>query len=272
MTMAVHEKINLEACPGCGCGARTAVYSQPDATLGELRLEKCDRCEFVFLNPRLHMSSSAALEDESPVYDMPPDQRELVIATWMNEIRHTAQLAGKAGGRLLDFGCNRGLLMEAARRVGWQVTGIDISADALAKARRDYDLNVHQGPLADGHQLGVFDLITCWHVFEHVDDIGGTLTAIRSLLAPDGALVLQVPSYDMISGFWSRGTPSAILCAVHNNYFTRGTLVRILQQHGFRPIVVINSEADLMLTTVCVREHNLVRHVIRRLRWLLWRC
>jgi 2-polyprenyl-3-methyl-5-hydroxy-6-metoxy-1,4-benzoquinol methylase len=154
--------------------------------------------------------------------------------------------------RLLDIGCNRGLLLEAGRRAGWQVVGVELSAIAAARARADYGLDVRTG-LEDLIDAEPFHLAIAWHVLEHTADPVDFLRRVASLLAPDGVIALQVPSFDFVEEFARQSKMASLVCAVHNYYFTEVGLCAVLQRVGLEPKWILNDPKELMLTSVCSR-------------------
>lgn len=103
---------------------------------------------------------------------------------------------GFGGKRVLDIGCGGGILAEALAREGAIVTGVDPSEKSLAAARE----HAAQSGLSISYQAATaeslasrgmdaaFDLVFAVDVFEHVDDLERTLTAIAAVLAPGGGL------------------------------------------------------------------------------------
>ncbi len=99
---------------------------------------------------------------------------------------------------VLDAGCGEGfgtvLLAETARRV----TGIDQSRDAIQAARTSFPKpNLDFRRLDVGALAGLdlrFDLVTSFQVFEHLVDPGSFLRSVRSVLKPDGMLLLTTPN------------------------------------------------------------------------------
>lgn len=239
---------SVSACPLCGSAEQDDELQQPDALFptGILRLVRCRGCGLVFLNPRLSRDAMLRLEDASPVYELRPEEVEREIQARIGLLRSFPKR--ESGGRLLDVGCNRGLLLAAALRLGWEPTGVEVSAVAAEKARAVAGASVYSDlqdvPRGDG-----FDLIVAWHVLEHTEDPKAFLVQTRSLLSPTGVLAIQVPSYAFVSRFREQGRIASIVCAVHNIYFTKSTLDGALRRTGFEQRVLIESGQDLMLTT-----------------------
>jgi SAM-dependent methyltransferase len=244
----------VRACPACGSNQQTSTLEHPDPLFptGLLTLVSCERCGLVFLNPRLTRSAIARLEDRSPVYEMDAETARREIRA-REKLLHSIADRAPVTGRLLDVGCNRGLLLRAAKRLGWDAVGVEISAVAAARARSEAQVPVYEG-LADVPRLGGFELVVAWHVLEHTTDPISLLREVNRLLAPNGTLALQVPSFDFATEFRNRGMIGSLICAVHAIYFTESSLVDILQRADLSVSGLVNSKSDLMLTAFANRH------------------
>jgi SAM-dependent methyltransferase len=99
------------------------------------------------------------------------------------------------GRRLLDFGCGNGLFLELAHERGFECYGVDLAEDAIEAARqKPSGQHTHHGAPTDIPEIaaGDFDVITMWSVLAHLASPVEDLTTLRSLLAPDGVLLLTV--------------------------------------------------------------------------------
>jgi SAM-dependent methyltransferase len=103
----------------------------------------------------------------------------------------------EAGCPALDLGCGTGHVVEALRRRGHAVVGLDIRREGLEAIRRrgsprTHPVQGHAGalPFASGR----FGLVTILDVLEHVADDRGLLAEARRVLRPGGTLLLTVPA------------------------------------------------------------------------------
>ena len=104
--------------------------------------------------------------------------------------------AGAKGGRLLDVGCGRGDLVQAAQELGWDAEGLDSDPVAVASARhRGWRISL--GSIA-GQQYPAdhFDVIVMSHVIEHLADPVAVLEQCHRILKPGGRLVLATPNVE----------------------------------------------------------------------------
>jgi 2-polyprenyl-3-methyl-5-hydroxy-6-metoxy-1,4-benzoquinol methylase len=97
------------------------------------------------------------------------------------------------GRRLLEVGCAAGAVLEAAAKQGFQVQGVEYSADAAREATA-HAVPVNVGGLEDAQFAdGAFDVVFMGDVLEHVPDPAATLREAARIIAPGGALALRGP-------------------------------------------------------------------------------
>jgi SAM-dependent methyltransferase len=122
---------------------------------------------------------------------------------------------------VLDYGGGNGKLMRPFLEAGHQCYLIDYNDHPIADVTKL--CNDIEG-LDAGRR---FDLIVCSHVFEHVADISGLVSALRSRLAPDGIIYAEVPQ-EIWAGVRLDADP-----VTHINYFTRNSLKTLFLTHSF---------------------------------------
>jgi SAM-dependent methyltransferase len=147
--------------------------------------------------------------------------------------------------RWLDVGSGAGALLQAARRLGWQVTGTEI-AERAAEATRARGLDVRTGELdeLDLPETG-FDVVSAVEVLEHVPDVSGLLVESRRLLRPGGALYVTTPHATGVSGRMLGTRWSVVSPPEHLQLFSgrgvrialesSGLSIRTLRTHGVNP-------------------------------------
>lgn len=139
----------------------------------------------------------------------------------------------KPNAKILEFGCNDGVLLLPLQRMGYECIGIDAS-DNVASIARAKGLEVLTGFLSselikDKNFSGKFDLVTCSNVFAHIHDLNVTLDAVRSLLVKDGIFAVEVHDGGAL---WLEGQFDTIYHE-HLTYFTETTLRELLERQGF---------------------------------------
>src|SRR5206468_10818018 len=97
-------------------------------------------------------------------------------------------------GRLLDVGCANGRFLHQMRTVGWRGAGIEIDPAAAAKARSVTPEIFVGDPVDAPFADGVFDVVTSFHVVEHLTRPLAALSRMIGWLAPGGLLIVEVPN------------------------------------------------------------------------------
>ena len=137
-------------------------------------------------------------------------------------------------GPLVDLGCWVGFLLDEARARGWDpVTGVEPSEFASAFARERLGLDVRTDDLMTADlPAGRHQAVVLGDVIEHLPDPAAALGRVRSLLAPDGGVMLMLPDAgSRVARVTGRRWWSVIPTHVH--YFTRASLARLLADHEF---------------------------------------
>jgi ubiquinone/menaquinone biosynthesis C-methylase UbiE len=96
---------------------------------------------------------------------------------------------------LLDVGCGTGYFLSACKKSGWHIEGVEVNegARSTAEARIGQSIYPSTDDLAASGKT--FDVITLWHVFEHLHDIHASLVNLKNLLKPEGLLILALPNF-----------------------------------------------------------------------------
>jgi 2-polyprenyl-3-methyl-5-hydroxy-6-metoxy-1,4-benzoquinol methylase len=136
------------------------------------------------------------------------------------------------GGRLLDIGCGCGYFLHHARESGFAVRGLEISHRAALTAKREQGCEVITGDLEKIADIGgPYDVITMWHVLEHLEDPVAALQKAKESLAGDGSIFIEVPNLNSakfrLAGAqrrWTGGNHPRY----HLSFFTLRTIKRAL--------------------------------------------
>lgn len=96
---------------------------------------------------------------------------------------------------LLDVGCGTGDFLQVASNSGWTITGIEPNVKARAIANKKTNHAVFDSDQLFNLEQNSYDVITLWHVLEHLPDLDGHFSLLRKLLKPDGVLIIAVPNY-----------------------------------------------------------------------------
>lgn len=111
-------------------------------------------------------------------------------------------------GSLLDVGCGTGDFLYAAKNNGWSVLGIEPNKDARTKANSKVNNSVFDTSKLESLSADSFDVITLWHVLEHLPNLEEQIQIFKKLLKPNGILIIAVPNHNSFDAnyyneFWA---------------------------------------------------------------------
>lgn len=195
---------NLTACPICQSGSFLPHISAKDYTVSgeEFHIVSCSKCGLLFTNPRPNKSEIGKYYESPDYISHTNSKRGLInqIYQWVRKraiqqkIALVFKYAGKRSGvRLLDIGCGTGEFLAGAKAAGIQTKGIEPSPMAREQAIRNHGLDV-VGEDSLENMNGTFDVITLWHVLEHVHELSARVQKISLLLEKNGVAIIAVPN------------------------------------------------------------------------------
>ena len=237
-------------CRSCGSENLTLVYdfgpqplagqfplvpeSQETAKKFPLDLTQCDDCAL------LQVTNLPPLEE---IFHA--DYR-YSSSTVPDLVRHFDEYAGvieellEPTAKVLEFGCNDGVLLDKLTRRGFACVGVDAS-DNVADLAREKGLDVRSGffspDLVEAEGLtGTFDLVTCSNVFAHIHDVGSAVIAAKQALRDGGLFAIEVQDGRILIEEAQFDT----IYHEHLTYFTASTISRLLARYGFDIVRIDN--------------------------------
>ena len=95
-------------------------------------------------------------------------------------------------GRILDIGAGTGDFLLEAKNQNWEILGIEPNDKAKGIA---IGKGIKFGDTIEKLESNSFDVITMWHVLEHVPDVEHQLAELKRLLKPSGTIIIAVPNF-----------------------------------------------------------------------------
>ncbi len=261
-------------CDLCGASKAETLFSGHDRLTGlpgRFHFVRCLDCGLVRQDPRPVAILDTYYPETYPVYT-PADPNRGALGRFDRRFgqRKRAQLVLRhcRSGRLLDVGCGTGAFLTELHNVpGWQVMGVEPVALACRKTR-SFGLSVVCGKLSEAaFPNETFDVVTMWHVLEHVCDPTVNLLEAYRILRPNGTLLLAVPVMDSLLRRWFGPEWVEWDLPRHTFLFSRATMHALLQKTNFRLLSIYApfSEYRVLQMSLAnwasthVRQANLLR-------------
>ena len=237
------KKLTITTCPICGgTQLRPHLTCVDHLATGEMfQLFLCAQCGML-------LTQDAPTQEEIGAYYATPDyishsdtRRGLTnrlyhyAREWM--LRRKAQLVARAAqrptGRLMDLGAGTGHFAHHMAQGGWDVTAIEPDAGARAFAQAHFGLELKPIDALGQVEEGSLDVITLWHVMEHIHRLDETWDLLHRLLTPEGVLVVAVPNWHSTDARHYGAYWAAYDVPRHLWHFTPSTIQQLASAHGF---------------------------------------
>jgi len=236
----------LNKCPVCSGTKFKPFLSCIDYTVSRetFHIVQCEACSFRFTNPRPDEKEIGKYYESEEYISHSGTSRGIVNKIYSIVRNHTIKQKVKlinrltissssAPHRLLDIGCGTGEFLNACKQNGWNVTGIEPSNVARKHAKDNYGIE----PLTPEKlfELGEkkFNVITMWHVLEHIHQLHETIEQIKKLLVDGGVLIIAVPNCNSFDAEKYGAQWAAWDLPRHIYHFTKNDIEKLFARFGF---------------------------------------
>jgi 2-polyprenyl-3-methyl-5-hydroxy-6-metoxy-1,4-benzoquinol methylase len=234
----------MNTCPWCGTASDQLHLKLKDYFLSQEEFEifECPQCGLLYTVPRPSPQQIGKYYKSDEYYSHQQNQKGFIpriyekVKTINLKNKVSMAIGGLPHGKLLDIGCGVGDFLVQVRKQGWEIAGIEPSDDAklIAKDRLGFT------PLAPAESITFpdhfFDVITLWHVLEHIDDLKFQTSEIYRLLKPGGRLIIALPNYQSFDCQYYKDKWAAWDVPRHLNHFSPDTLRAIITSLDFKVI------------------------------------
>jgi 2-polyprenyl-3-methyl-5-hydroxy-6-metoxy-1,4-benzoquinol methylase len=236
------DEVTVVVCPLCERDEPEFIYTEH----GAVRVVRCTNCGLLYVSPRVKAPAEiywgpadVYVEEARDVFTGARSHHR--DPNYLEELELIRRY--RPSGRFLDVGCNMGFLLNKARSMGWDVTGVEPSPSLSGVAREQWRLPVVTGLLSDlpADFNHTFDVVALSDVFEHVTTPKSLLADVARVMKPDGVLYVKVPN-----GAWNLFKQRVLSLAgqrpsqgvwdsyEHVVHYTERTLRAMLAAGGFR--------------------------------------
>ena len=156
-------------------------------------------------------------------------------------------------GRILDIGAGTGDFLMVAKNDGWQTVGIEPSDRAKGIAKNKGISFVENTSALENHS---FDVITMWHVLEHVPDLEFQIKELKRLLKPDGTLIVAVPNFKSFDAKYYETFWAAYDVPIHFWHFSKKAIQLLFAKENMKLEKVLPMKFDSFYVSLLSEKYK----------------
>lgn len=238
---------NLKACLVCGHTEFTKELTCKDyvASGHSFDLQRCNNCTFLFTNPRpsvseigpyyqsdRYVSHAGSKQGFSFMYKVYDWVRDYSINKKLDHIKSYHK-----SGSLMDLGCGLGYFLDGVVKDGtFEALGADISQDAIDYVKNKFGYYVKNEAELNTINDHLFDVITQWHVLEHVHLLNERMQQLKRLLKSGGTMFIAVPNSDSWDAKHYKQFWDGYDVPRHLYHFNQKSFNMLMEKHGFKVV------------------------------------
>lgn len=233
--------ITIEHCKICGSQNIIPFLDLPDYFLSQeiFKISKCSDCGFKFTNPHPNAEAINAYY-KSEDYVSHSETKKGLFFKLYHIIKKRALNSKKnliedyfKNGRILDYGCGTGDFVGNFSSDTWERFGMEPDDKTRAYAAKKHNIRIGNTDTLSSFEPEFFDVITLWHVLEHIPDLQEKIRHFSSLLKPDGIIVIAVPNSDSHDAKYYEKYWAAYDVPRHLHHFNKSTFQMLSEKCGF---------------------------------------
>lgn len=134
--------------------------------------------------------------------------------------------------KLLDVGCGTGDFLQIMQKNKWEAFGIEPNERARAVANKKTNHSVYESSQLNVFNPASFDVITLWHVLEHLPNLEIHIATFKKLLKPKGVLIIAVPNYKSYDAKHYKNFWAAYDVPRHLWHFNRNSISSLVSKYA----------------------------------------
>lgn len=206
----------------------------------DFAIQECIECGFRITNPRPDKKSIGNYY-QSQEYTSHNDNSTGLINSVYRLVRgytlksklNLINELNAGAGRILDVGCGTGAFLETCKSAGWAITGMEPDENARSVAQQKLSAAI-QPDLIKLTKESPFDIITLWHVLEHITDLNETIEKLSHMLATKGSILIAVPNSASFDAQYFNEYWAAYDVPRHVHHFVPSSIETLFEKHGLK--------------------------------------
>lgn len=156
-------------------------------------------------------------------------------------------------GRILDIGAGVGDFLSVCKNNGWQTVGIEPSEKAKTIAKSKGVSFVDHLSELENHS---FDIITMWHVLEHVPDLENQIKELKRLIKPNGTVIIAVPNFNSFDANYYGKYWAAFDVPIHLWHFSKTAIKKLFAIESLELVKVLPMKFDSFYVSLLSEKYK----------------
>jgi 2-polyprenyl-3-methyl-5-hydroxy-6-metoxy-1,4-benzoquinol methylase len=156
-------------------------------------------------------------------------------------------------GIILDIGAGVGDFLVTAKKDGWSIIGTEPSEKAKAIALKKGVVFVSD--LAEIKDRSL-DVITMWHVLEHVPDLEHQMAELKRMIKPNGTIIIAVPNFNSFDANYYGKYWAAFDVPIHLWHFSKTAIQRLFSKHDLELVKVLPMKFDSFYVSLLSEKYK----------------
>lgn len=234
--------IRYERCPICDSTGIHHVFDAVDHTVTSESFEiwQCANCSLRFTQNIPEINDIGRYYQSENYISHTETSKGLVNWLYLRVRKYTLKSkrsfieneTGLKKGSLLDIGAGTGAFVHHMKSNGWHVEGVEPDSGAIERANREYQLQLKPSPELFNFNAQTFDVITMWHVLEHVHDLHGYINQIKKISRAGATVFIAVPNYTSYDAEKYQSSWAAYDVPRHLYHFSPASMNELMKRHG----------------------------------------
>ncbi len=269
----------LSNCPICNSSQTNPFLVCKDHTVSRetFNIVQCNSCGFKFTNPRPEENKLGDYYKSEDYVSHSNTKKGFINSTYQMVRKYTLlkklQLISKyfKTGNILDIGCGTGEFLNTCKHAKWKTTGIEPSPDARKMAIENYGLDVKDEPEIKNLLPESFDIISMWHVLEHVPKLNERVEDLKRLLKPNGIIIIAVPNCNSLDAKIYQENWAAYDVPRHLYHFTPKDIESVFKKHDLKMFKVLPMVFDSFYVSMLSEKIKTGKPNILKAVWIGFR-
>jgi 2-polyprenyl-3-methyl-5-hydroxy-6-metoxy-1,4-benzoquinol methylase len=236
-------KVHYSQCPVCGSQDIHPLLTVTDHSVSkeEFNIWQCGNCTLRFTQDVPDAESIVPYYKSQDYISHTNTDKGLLNKLYKKVRNHTLEKKAKliqqytkSKGDLLDVGAGTGAFLNTMQVKGWNITGLEPDEGARSMANKLYGLKLLDISSLETLPSNSFDVITLWHVLEHIHNLHGYFKELQRLLKKDGRLFIAVPNFESVDASIYKSYWAAYDVPRHLYHFSPRAMEEFVKKHEMR--------------------------------------